>query len=82
MLLEKEIYLEHHWIQVYIKIEENQLVDVVTNESTSWQEMKKRNGKLCEIDINHTVLQKPSLFSKCPEKTYLTKLIYEKWEEE
>ena len=78
MLFEKEIYLELYWIQIYKKIEENQLADVATDESTSLQEMKKRNGKLCEIDINYTVPQKSSLFSKSSEKTYLAKLIYEK----
>ena len=65
-----------------MEIEGNELADVAAKEATRWRKVKKRNGKLHEIDTKHTALLIPLLFLKSVGKAHLSKLLFEKWEEE
>ncbi len=78
-LREKGINLELHWVPAHKEIEENELADVAAKEATGWQKVKKRNGKLCERDTNHTASQIALPFLKSAGKAHLTKFLFEKW---
>lgn len=82
MLCEKGIDPELHWVPAHKETIGNELADVVAKEVTGWRKVKKRNGKLCEIDTNYTAHQIPLPFLRSAGKAHLTKLLYEKWEEE
>ena len=82
MLREHGIDPELHWVPAHNEIVGNELADMATNEATGWRKVKKRNGKFCEIDTNHTTHKTPLPFLGSAAKAHLTKLLYEKWGEE
>ena len=82
MLREKGINPELHWVPAHMEIEGNELADVAAKEATGWRKVKKRNRKLREIDTKHTAPQIPLPFLKSAGKAHLSKLFFEKWEEE
>ena len=81
-LREKGINPELHWVPAHKEIERNELADVAAKEATGWRKVKRRNGKLREIDTNHTAPQIPLPFLRSAGKAHLSKLLFEKWEEE
>lgn len=82
MLCKKRNDLELPWVPAHKKLEGNKLTNVAAKKATGWREVKKRNGKLCKIDTDHTASQIPLPFLKSAGKAHLTKLLYGKWEEE
>lgn len=57
-------------------MDENERVDSAAKEVTGWRKVKKRNGKLIKVDINHIL---PSLnlpFLKFVMKALLTEKLY------
>ncbi len=77
-LRKKGINPELHWVPAHKDIEGNELADVAAKEATGWWKVKKRNGKLCEIDTNYTAIQIPLPFLKSAGKAHLTKFLFEK----
>ena len=82
MLREHGIDLEIHWIPAHNEIVGNELADLAAKEATGWRKVKRRNGKLREIDTNYTAHQTPLPFLRSDAKAHFTKLLYEKWGEE
>ena len=82
MLREHGIDPELHWVPAHNEIAGKELAGVAAKEATGWRMVKKRNGKFCEIDTNHTAHQTPLPFLRSAAKAHLTKLLYEKWGEE
>ncbi len=82
MLREHEIDLGIHWIPAHNKIVGNELADLAAKEATGWRKVKKRNGKVREVDNDYTAHQTPLPFLRSAAKAHFTRLLFEKWGDE
>ena len=81
-LREQNIEVEVRWIPAHIGVDGNERADSAAKEAKGWRKVKRRNGKLIEIDTSHTSPSPNLPYLRSAVKASLTEKLHAEWEDD